>query len=517
MKFFGTLFSFFKKIFMAIFKLFLFFLKSKIILGFLLGLVFVYAAYLGIHASSSNEFCAACHVHPHSTTSWKTSPHYDNKAGIVVNCVDCHLPPGGIRYLTAKAETGARDVWGKIFKDPEKINWDEKSEKENAVHFTYNESCLRCHVSLFPTGLSKKGEDAHLYYKNNKEKLHCLNCHLKVGHFSKKEQEAHDVLVHKEPSVIFSEAAIVTEFKNFTEFIPNTGTSFEMVAIPGGSFKMGSPDKESYREQDEGPQVDVKLAPFFMAKVEVTWDEYEEFMRQTKGEGRSDTRAVVTGDVDAITGPTPAYENPGQGWGRGERPALTMTYHAATVYCQWLSKVTGKAYRLPTEAEWEYAARGGTESPYFFEGDPKKFTENRFLNKIFGVDTTGINSHVIYSLNGLGKTQTAESVQPNPFGLYNMLGNVREFCSDWYDTEAYSKYTAGQTVESPTGPASGKEHVVRGGSYKSDAIFVRSADRDFTQHTAWMVTDPQIPKSSWWYSDVKDVGFRVVCEWNENE
>jgi formylglycine-generating enzyme len=507
----GPLFTFIK----YLFKFLLFFFKNKIVLGFLFALVVFYGASLAIHETSTDEFCEACHVHPHSTQSWKTSPHYDNSAGIVVHCVDCHLPPGGLPYLTEKAKTGTRDVYGKLFTDIDKINWDEKSKLEHATKHVYNESCINCHQSLFPMGLSKKGEDAHLYHNNNVEKLQCVNCHLKVGHFSKKEQEAHDVIVRKPPSVIYKKAAFVTEFETFTEFIPNTGTSFKMVAIPGGTFTMGSPDNESLRENDEGPQIIVKLSSFFMGKVEVTWDEYETFMYETKTEGRSDTRPVVNKDVDTISGPTPAYEDPGQGWGREDRPAMTMTFHAANVYCQWLTKVTGKNYRLPTEAEWEYAARGGTETPYYFEGDPKKFTKDRFWNKVFGVDTTGINSNVHYILNSSGKNFPAGIVGPNPYGLLNMPGNVREFCSDWYAADAFAQYPPGSTLENPMGPQSGTERVVRGGSYKSDAADVRSAARDFTQHNAWMVTDPQIPKSSWWYSDAKDVGFRVVCEWED--
>ena len=511
MKIISPLISFFK----YLGKFLLFFFKNKIVLGFLLALVLVYGTSIGIHKTSTDKFCQACHVHPHSTQSWKTSPHYDNGAGIVVHCVDCHLPPGGLPYLTEKAKTGVRDVYGKLFTDTDKINWDEKGKREHAEKHVYKESCVSCHSSLFPIGLSKKGEDAHLYYNNNVEKLHCLNCHLKVGHFSKEEQEAHDMIVRKAPTVIYKKAADVTEFKSFTEFIPNTGTSFEMVAIPGGVFKMGSPDKEPLRQKDEGPQVKVKLSPFFIGKIEVTWDEYETFIEVTKTEGRSDTRPAVNKDVDAISGPTPAYEDPGQGWGREDRPAMTMTFHAATVYCQWLSKMTGKKYRLPTEAEWEYAARGGTDTPYYFEGDPKKFTQNRFLNKIFGVDTTNISSHIHYVLNSAGKNYPAGLVGQNPYGLLNTLGNVKEFCSDWYAAETYSTYPSGQVIENPTGPATGTERVVRGGSYKSDAAEVRSASRSYTQHDDWMVTDPQIPKSSWWYSDVKDVGFRVVCEWED--
>ena len=102
-------------------------------------------------------------------------------------------------------------------------------------------------------------------------------------------------------------------------------------------------------------------------------------------------------------------------------------------------------------------------------------------------------------------------VKENPFGLKNMLGNVGEFCSDWYAADAYSD-TDGSLIENPVGPKSGKEHVVRGGYYRSDAAELRCASRDYTRTVDWLKTDPQMPKSIWWYSDCKEVGFRVVCE-----
>jgi formylglycine-generating enzyme len=101
-------------------------------------------------------------------------------------------------------------------------------------------------------------------------------------------------------------------------------------------------------------------------------------------------------------------------------------------YCRWLSQVTGKSYRLPTEAEWEYAARGGTTGPYFFEGDPLSFEKQGLRGRIGRNDTTVINSYAIYAANSRSRTGAPSGVRANPFGLKNMLGNVAEFCSDWY-------------------------------------------------------------------------------------
>jgi sulfatase modifying factor 1 len=255
-----------------------------------------------------------------------------------------------------------------------------------------------------------------------------------------------------------------------------------------------------------------------MGEVEVTWNEYQLFLIETGVQGRTEDQyknSADDNDVDAVSGPTPPYGNPGQGWGKGKRPAVTMTHSAAIKYCEWISKKTGKNYRMPTEAEWEYACRAGSVSPYFFEGDPSSYSETGFWNGIFGHDTTVINSYVIYKSNSKGRTDKPQRVLPNPFGLRNMSGNVKEFCSDWYSPNYYDSVKDGEL--NPAGASSGKEKVVRGGSFKSDAADVRSGKRDHTFHERWMVTDPQIPKSIWWYSDCNDVGFRVVCEFDEKQ
>jgi formylglycine-generating enzyme required for sulfatase activity len=290
-----------------------------------------------------------------------------------------------------------------------------------------------------------------------------------------------------------------------------------MIAIPGGTFKMGSPDNEARRDNTEGPVVDVKIDSFYMAEIEVSWDEYLTFYSQTSGEGRStDTEGVRSAGTktDAISGATPPYGQPDQGWGKGKRPAISISYHAAETYCQWLSKVTGKHYRLPTEAEWEYACRGGTSSPYFFPGNPEKFEKTGWKAKISRNDTSVINRYVVYTENSPSKTQEPSYVAANPFGLRNMLGNVAEFCSDWYAPDAYAHYPK-NVVENPKGPDTGTEHVVRGGSYRDAAGKLRSAARDYTRTVAWLRTDPQMPKSIWWYSDCFYIGFRVVCVLDE--
>ena len=487
--------------------------------GFVAATLLIFLGNKAVVKTSTDDFCASCHIHPHSTDSWKLSTHHDNKIGIHVHCVDCHLPPHGEGYLVEKVKTGARDVWGKLFKDPASFNWEAKSQIEYAKNHTFEASCIHCHQNNFPLGLNEKGRAAHLYYEQQAEDLHCINCHITVGHHDPDrlhEQNLDFGIDEVANTEIYTSPGTYEGLNDFTEYITGSNVSFEMVAIPGGSFQMGSPENEPLRDQDEGPVREVSLDPFFMGKVEFTWNEYLAFFTQTESQIKTtDTyKSELPGEVDGISGPTPPYGAPDQGWGKGKLPAISMTHHAAEVYCQWLSKITGKFYRLPTEAEWEYAARAGTTTPYFFEGDPKRFVKKGLRNKIFGVDTTGINSYVIYEENSGARTAEPDPFRENPFGLINMLGNVAEFCSDWYAADAFSLYPSG-TLKNPTGPPSGDEYVIKGGSYMDGAENVRSASRDFTKSGPWLKTDPQIPKSAWWYSDCFHVGFRVVCEYEE--
>lgn len=487
--------------------------------GILVTAVIVFLGNKAVVATSTNEFCEACHIHPHSTQSWKLSTHYDNQRGIQVHCVDCHLPPYGEGYLPQKVRTGVRDVYGKLFKDPESLNWEAKSQVDYAATHTFEVSCIYCHQNNFPLGLSQEGREAHLYYEQQQGELHCINCHITVGHHDpdrEHEQNTSFGITAVVEEELYTKPAVVGEFLDYTEYIPGSGVSFEMVAIPGGSFPMGSPADEPLRDGDEGPVREVAVGRFFMGRAEVSWDEYLAFFRQTGAQGKTADAYLNAprDDVDGISGPTPPWGAPDQGWGRGKMPAITMTHHAAEVYCQWLSQVTGKKYRLPTEAEWEYAARGGTTTPYFFEGDPKRFVKQGLRNRLFGVDTAVINSYVIYAVNSGARYGGPGDVMENPFGLVNMLGNVAEFCSDLYAEDAYSLYPDG-AVYDPRGPDSGEEHVIRGGSYRDDAGRVRCASREPTRTVAWLKTDPQNPKSIWWYSDCSFVGIRVVCEYNE--
>ncbi len=457
-------------------------------------------------ASSKDESCMACHVHPHAEDSWRLSSHYANASGVKVSCADCHLPPSGsLDYVVAKVKTGSKDIMSYVFKDHSKINWEAKGELEHARKIVYNASCIECHHQLFPEGISDDGVTAHLYWEDNHAKfdMNCIDCHLDVGHYNPNYTHARMTGIPQQaaPTEIFNAPAEVTSFADFTERIPGTGVSFAMRAVPAGSFAMGSPEGEPFRASNEGPQKEVSVSRFFMAETEVTWTMYWAFLSETMSEGRIPPEEIFARnadpEVDALSGPTPPFGNPEQGWGGGERPAITMTYYSAEIFCRWLSQKTGKHYRLPTEAEWEYSARGGTDTPYFFEGSPRKFSSEGLWNKVFGPDTTVINTYAVYALNSDGRTGEPAKVKPNPFGLRNMLGNVWEYTSDWYSGDGVAPET---------------ERVVRGGTYADDASGIRSAVRAPTEHERWLRTDPQQPKSIWWYSDIKAIGFRIVME-----
>ena len=494
--------------------------RSRFAWGIVVGVLLLLLVRGGNAFTSTDEFCQSCHIHPQATASWTQSTHVATRSGTVVHCVECHLPPTALAYAIQKTRLGIRDSWSTVFKDPASFDWEERSLLEHARHHTFKESCLDCHPNLFPIQLTDEGEEAHLHYERRSEEVRCLNCHLQVGHF---DPDAHQETTFgaeaEAVAELYEAPASVEGFSDYGERIPGTSVSFDMVAIPGGTFQMGSPGSEAYRESTEGPVREVTVGPFWMGRVEVTWTEFEAWYAATRAEGRTDTRRMGGGGrhegVDVITGATPPYVPPDQGWGKGDRPAITMTHHAAVQYTRWLSQVTGRKYRLPTEAEWEYAARAGTRTPYFFQGDPRTFTKRRLLNRWFQRNTEALDRHAIHGGNSGGRTQLPSMVDPNPWGLVNMLGNVREFCMDWYAEDAYG---AGEgPVVDPRGPETGSEHVVRGGSFRSDPADLRSAARDHTRSDACLLTDPQSPKSLWWYSDCNDVGFRVVREFDESE
>ncbi|HET6960872.1 MAG TPA: NapC/NirT family cytochrome c, partial [Terriglobia bacterium] len=224
--------------------------------GVVAGALFLMSGRLAVEHTSSDQFCdRACHAHPQATQRWIKSTHFTNKSGVITHCTECHLPAGSsIDHYLQKTRLGVQDVYGKLFKDVATIDWQSKRLLDRARTFTFDSGCIKCHANLFSKGLSKKGTDAHLHYQRSGARLHCINCHLNVGHFSDQKPSETEISSEEPGTVESLEFPLTTAgFGNYTEAIPGSGVKFQMVAVPGGSFLMGSPATEAYRRSDEGP------------------------------------------------------------------------------------------------------------------------------------------------------------------------------------------------------------------------------------------------------------------------
>ena len=292
------------------------------------------------------------------------------------------------------------------------------------------------------------------------------------------------------------------QFERYVETIPGTTVSFTMLPVAGGVFEMGSRDGEPGRGSDEGPQHQVTIRPFWMGALEVTWDEYDlfAFSRQLNKERKLSSPPTGV-SADAITYPTPPYADESFGYGKGRQPAISMTYHAAMEYCRWLSATTGRVYRLPTEAEWEYACRAGSKTTYSFGDDAAKLAE-----------------YAWYLDNSDGMPHQGGKKKPNSWGLYDMHGNVAEWCIDQYDKDFYGRFKLMPAALSPVLlPGENRyPHVVRGGSWDDEPRLLRSAARKASKKE-WSKRDPQTPQSIWWHTEAITVGFRVVRPVEEQE
>jgi len=296
-----------------------------------------------------------------------------------------------------------------------------------------------------------------------------------------------------------------TPLKAYTEKLSGTDVSFEMVPIPGGVFRMGSPASEPGREKSEGPQFLVKIEPFWMGKHEVTWAEYDLYRFRLDIQNRKVNNLkpnALDKVADAVTRPTKEYTDMSFGSGKDGYPAICMTQLSAKMYCKWLTEKTGHYYRLPSEAEWEYACRAGTSTAYSFGNDPKKLGEYAWYYENAGDDPDD-DREVRYHKVGRKK--------PNAWGLYDMHGNVSEWVLDQYQPDFYRQFSApGPPVKSPLAvPTKLYPRVVRGGSWDDDAEQLRSASRMYSDPD-WKIQDPQIPKSIWYHTDATFVGFRIV-------
>jgi formylglycine-generating enzyme required for sulfatase activity len=228
------------------------------------------------------------------------------------------------------------------------------------------------------------------------------------------------------------------------ESIGGTLVTFEMVPVPGGTVTV------------EGTKVEVQ--PFLIGRTEVTWDMYDVFAHALDSGG--------AGSVDATTRPSQPYGAPDYGWGHAGYPAISVTRQAAEAFCRWLSAKTGKAYRLPTEAEWVRAAELATAG--------QKAPAAR-------------DAITWHSGNANATTHPVATVKPDALGLFDLFGNAAEWVV----------------------PADSAHLVTRGGSFRDPLDATGPAARAL-QDSTWNERDPQLPKSRWWLSDGPFVGFRIA-------
>ena len=260
---------------------------------------------------------------------------------------------------------------------------------------------------------------------------------------------------------------LAQDFKVYDQAITGTPVVIKMMPVAGGKFKMGSAV-----EPDEQPKT-VEVSSFWMAATEVTFAEWDAYFK--------DQTLPQSKIIDGVTRATPQYIDLTWGMGRDQKhPANSMSQLAAMMYCRWLFEKTGIFYRLPTEAEWEYACKMGTTE------------QNLDLAAWFKKNSAGKFHHVMQK-------------KPNTLGIYDMLGNLSEWTLDQY-APGYGALAAKDPLAAP---ATKYPRVVRGGSYLDESSVLRCANR-IPSDALWNQRDPQIPKSKWWLTDGMFVGIRVV-------
>lgn len=261
------------------------------------------------------------------------------------------------------------------------------------------------------------------------------------------------------------------EFTTYKQLIPGSNLYFKMVPIPAGTFSIGNSNKK------------IELSSFWMGAFEVTRDEFDVFL---KDDGTSQNSKT-----DAITRPSPQYVDLTWGMGKeGGFPANSMSQLAALMYCKWLYQKTKVFYRLPTEAEWEYASKANTSTTYFFGNNPAL-----------------LDKYAWYQKNSKGVYHKVGQKLPNPWGLYDILGNMLEWTLDHYADNNFDNLSSKDPMLSANTAWYPKS--LRGGSFLDDALHLKNNER-FHSDPIWNRRDPQIPKSKWWLTEAKQVGFRLV-------
>ena len=296
------------------------------------------------------------------------------------------------------------------------------------------------------------------------------------------------------PPAVDVPAAVATteaEMRPYRERILGVGAKegellLDMTPVPGGEFLIGSPESEPGRGEFESPRRRVEVGPFWMATHETTWDLYRVFMFDLD-RGARDPAAPW---ADAVSRPTPPYRPMDFGMGTDGFPAISMTQFAARQFTRWLSMKTGRFYRLPTEAEWEYACRAGGETPWSF-----------------GDDAGDIDRFAWHAGNSGRRYREVARLEPNAWGLFDLHGNVAEWTLDAYAD--YGELGDEPLVDPVAWPAREYPRSVRGGSWQDEPTNLRCAERRGSDRS-WKRMDPQLPQSVWYHTNARFLGFRVV-------
>jgi len=295
------------------------------------------------------------------------------------------------------------------------------------------------------------------------------------------------------------------------EVLTNT-IGIQLVRIPAGEFWMGAQESAedlcktfaSYERKpeefsDEYPRHRVKITkPFLLGRHEVTVGQYRRFTTDAGYQTQAETDGKGGWGYDPATGICSGrhvkfnWREPGFPQ-TDDHPVLNVTWNDAVAFCDWLSRKEGKRYRLPSEAEWEYACRAGTTTRYFHGNDPAGLPKvARLINATSDKEYANVQDQVHFLQAGESLTAQVGSYQPNPWGLYDMTGNVWEWTSDWYGEDYYARSPASD----PRGPADGNVRVRRGGAWNTFPLYARAAYRNWNSPSTRCI----------------NLGFRVVRE-----
>jgi formylglycine-generating enzyme len=259
-----------------------------------------------------------------------------------------------------------------------------------------------------------------------------------------------------------------------------TALGMKMSLIPAGEFLMGAAASDGYAQEDEKPRHPVRITrPFYLGTYEVTKGEFSQFVMQasyrTDAERDGKGGAGWNDELDRFIRRDPKYSWRFTGWDSYEddHPVVNVSWNDATAFCEWLSRKESATCRLPTEAEWEYACRAGTDGRFQNGDDQEALPQvanvaDGTARRIFPEWTT------IQAKDGYVFSAPVGKFQPNRFGLYDTLGNVWEWCADFDDADYYRN----APIDDPRGPAKGRERINRGGCWDNKPEHCRTTDRN---------------------------------------